>query len=72
MSSSNLSIRRAITRMTSEEKEKGKFYVDRASRIKAVVMAPATFEVSISSVNVTTLSSSLIGDGGDGLLRTKT
>ena len=70
MLSSDSLIRRAITGMPSGPEEEDSFDVDRAARSSAVVMGPATFEGSKSGVTVITSSSSLIGNGGGGLLRT--
>ena len=68
MSSSNSSIRRAITGMPSGPEEEGSFDVDRAARSSAVEMGPVTFEGFKSGETV--MTSSLVGDGGGGLLRT--
>ena len=70
MSSSNSSIRRAITGVPSGPEEEDSFDVDRAVRSSAEMMGPVTFEGSKSDETVMTSSSSLIGDGGGGLLRT--
>ena len=70
MSSSNSSICRAITGIPSGPEKEDCFDVDRAARNSAVVMGPVTLEGSNSGVNVMTSSSSLIVDGGGGLLRT--
>ena len=70
MSSSNSSTRRTITGMPSGTKEEDSFDKDRAARSFAVVMGPVTFEGSKSGETVTTSSSSLIGAGGGGLLKT--
>ena len=69
MSSSNSSIRRAITGMPSVPEEEDSLDVGRTARSSAVVMGPVTFEGSKSGETVTTSSSSMIGDGGGGLLR---
>ena len=70
MSSSNSSICREITGMPSGPEEDDSFEIDRVTRSSAVVMGPVTFEGSKSGETVITSSSSLIGDGGGGLLRT--
>ena len=70
MSYSNSSTRRSLTGMPPGPEEEGSFDVDRAARSSVVVMGPVTFEGSKSGKTVMTSSSSLIGDGGGGQLRT--
>ena len=56
--------------MLSGPEEEGSLDVDRSTQSSSVVMGPVTFEGSKSGVTVMTSSSSLIGDGGGGQLRT--
>ena len=63
MSSSNSSIRRAITGMPSWSEEEESLDVNRAARSSTVVMGPVTSGVSTSGDTLTT-SSSLIGEVG--------
>ena len=70
MLSSNSSIRRAITGMPSGQEEEDSLDVDRTARSSTVVMGPVTFGETRSGETVATSSSSLIGEGGGGLLRT--
>ena len=56
--------------MWSGPEEEKSLEVDRAARSFAVVMGPVTFEGSKSGENVMISSSTLIGDGRGGLLRT--
>ena len=56
--------------MPSGPEEEESFDVDRSSRSSAVVMGTVAFQGSKSGKTVMTSSSSLINDGGGGLLKT--
>ena len=70
MWSSYSSIHRAIAGMPSGPEEEDSLDVDRAVQSSAVVMGTVASGWSKSSETMATSSSSLIGDGGGGLLRT--